>query len=90
MILRERIIKKTKKVHHCNAWEWLSNSDISEIKMEFAEYRAIVKARKNNGKIEIGGSCLYQVGIYDGDFFYCHSIPELHAICCKYDIYSEY
>lgn len=89
MILKEKIIKKTRKVHYCNAWEWISNSDVYNIKMTPDERYSIIKAKKNNGKIEIGSSSLYQVGKYNGEFFYCHCIPELHEICLKYDIYQE-
>lgn len=89
MLLKEKIIKKTKKVHYCNAWNWIKNSDVSEIKMTFKEQISIAKAKKKNGRIEIGSSCLYSVGVWDGDFFACYSIPELHEICIKYEIYQE-
>lgn len=89
MILKEIIIKKTRKVHYCDAWKWIRNSDIHNIKTTLAEKYSLIKAKKNNGKIEIGSSCLYSVGIFDGEFFYCHSILELHEICIKYELYQE-
>lgn len=94
MILKEITIKKTRKVHECNACIWLRESALSEIrsgeiKLTFDELRSIVKAKQNNWKIPVGSSCLYSVGIFDGDFFAFYSIPEIHSICCEYDIYES-
>lgn len=93
-VLKEKIIKKTRKTHICNSCIWLCESALSEIrsgniKLKFAELRSIVKAKQNNWKIPKGDSCLYSVGIYNGDFFACYSIPEIHDICIKYEIYQE-
>lgn len=94
MVLKEKIIKKTRKPHKCNACIWLCESALQEIrsgnlKLTISELRSVVKAKQNNWKIPIGSSCLYSVGVYNGDFFYCHSIPEIHDICMKYEIYCE-
>lgn len=89
IILRERVIKRTKKIHICNACIWLKECALHEINFTFSEYRSIVKAKQNNWKIPIGGTCLYSVGIYENDFFSCYSIPEIHQICIKYEIYQD-
>lgn len=93
-ILKEKIIKKTRKIHVCNACTWLRESALSEIrsgniKLEFSELRSVVKAKQTNWLIPVGSPCLYSVGIYNGDFFACYSIPEIHDICIKYEIYQE-
>ena len=94
--LKEKEIKAVRKDHNCNACEWLVNGDAltmirrGEIKLTISERRAIVKAKQNNWKVKKGQRALYHVGIYDGDFYYCYSIPEIHDICVKYDLYEPY
>jgi len=40
--------------------------------------------------IEIGDPYIRQFNKMDGDVFVWRAIPEIHAICCKYDLCSEY
>ena len=95
-VLKEKIIKKTRKAHICNSCEWLTSTDAltliksGEIKLSITEKRSVIKAKQTNWKIPVGSSCLYQVGVFDGDFYTCHCIPEIHAICIKYEIYQDY
>lgn len=95
-VLKQIEIKKVRKDHYCNACEWLINGEglnmirRGEIKTTISERRAIVKAKNNNWKVKKGERALYFVGTYDGEFYYCHSIPEIHDICVKYDLYEDY
>lgn len=94
--LKQIDIKKVKKDHYCNACDWLRNGDglgmirNGEIKTTISERRAIVKAKNNNWKVKKGERAIYFVGVYNGDFYYCHCIPEIHNICVKYDLYEDY
>jgi len=96
MTLKEKEIKSVRKDHTCNACEWLTSGDglsmirSSEIKTTISERRAIIKAKNNGWKIKKGERALYHVGVWNGDFFYSYSIPEIHDICLKYDLYEEY
>ena len=94
-LLKRIPIKKTKKVHECNASIWLRESALSEIRcgnlpLTISERRSVIKAKQNNWKIPEGSSCIYETGIYNGEFFAFYCIPEIDDICQKYDIYEEY
>lgn len=89
-ILRSINIKHVRKDHRCNACMWLEPvlSDKS-IKLTFSELKSVMMARNNNWKVKKGGPAIYTVGITDGDFGAWYSIPEISAICQKYDIYVD-
>jgi len=55
--------------------------------VSFTERRAIVKARKNNWRIQKGEKYMKQVGVFDGDLSTFRAIPEIHQICYKYEFY---
>jgi hypothetical protein len=86
-------VKKTRKVHECNASIWLSEqlSEIrsGEIRLTISERRAVIRMMRNNWKIPVGSSCEYHVGIYDSDFFATYNDPEIHEICVKYSLYDD-
>ena len=88
MVIKEKIIQKTRKDHECNSCIWLRETALNEMKFTFSEYRSIVKAKQNKWQIPKGSRCIYLVGVWNGDFFASYSIPEIHQICCKYDIYK--
>lgn len=54
----DNIIKEltpiARKVHHCNASDWLVNGYIEPGELTIKELRAIIKARRNNYKIQVG------------------------------------
>lgn len=87
--LSERKIKHARKDHRCAACEWIANTDISEIEMSFSELRSIVRARQNKWKVKAGEPCIYRVFKDGGSIDAFYFIPEIDAICSKYEIYQE-
>ncbi len=92
-ILKEKIVT-AKKDYTCNAcWFILNyaslNEFITDFKLTFSEIKSLVKAKQNHYTILKGEKCIYQVGIYDGDFYTSRAIPEIHEICIKYKMYNE-
>lgn len=82
------ITRKAKKRHECNACLFLFNdSDYRFTKMEFHEYRAIIKAKKANGMIEKGEEYEEVIGKEDAEIYRVRQKPEIHRICCKYEFY---
>jgi hypothetical protein len=78
-----------KKDYPCDACEWLLNGGYPE-GMTISEWRSIVRAKRNGWKIKAGQKYIKQAGIYEGDFYCTRSIPEIHAICLKYDVYESW
>ena len=56
--------------------------------LTFNEKRAIVKARRNKWKIKKGQVYSKQVNKMDGEIYNFKSIPEIHEICLKHDLYQ--
>lgn len=80
---------KARKDYPCDAWGWLSNCDCQEFStLTFSERKSIVKAKRNSFKIKRGEIMYKCSGRFDGEFTIFRAIPELDAICKKYDIYQ--
>ncbi len=70
------------------ACEWISNCmGRNGNPFNFTEWRAIVKAWHNKWMIKKGEPYVYQVLKNSDGFYVFKAIPEIHAICIKYDIY---
>lgn len=87
-VIREQKIKHSRKDSECQACEWINNS-MSKWgnPFTFTEWRAIVKARLNKWIIKKGDPYLLQVNVNSDGLYTFKAIPEIHAICIKYDIY---
>lgn len=94
-ILKEVKIKQVRKDHACNSCLWLDGigstpeSIFSQLTLTNSEKQSIIKAHENKWKVKKGDPAIYCVGITDGDFGAWYSIPEIHDICIKYDLYCE-
>lgn len=81
-----------RKTYTCDASEWLHNGDlrgfIYDCKPTYAELRAIAKAKRNCWRIVLGQEYIKEVGRYQGDFYTWRAIPEIDAICRKYNLYE--
>ena len=92
VFLSERRIKKARKSYRCDASDQIRDllgySSFSDIITD--EERVIWdKAKTNNFMIQQGEQYLYTVLIVDGDFVATKSIPEVHNLLMKYEIYDE-
>ena len=89
-----RLIHQTtpvaRKTHYCNACEFVFNGDINR-GFTFSEYRAIIKARNNGYRILKGEKYIRQfIGdSISGEVWSFKAIPDIHAICLKYDFYED-
>lgn len=78
-----------RKKHVCMASEWVYNSEVwKSEQLTLAELKAIVRARRNGWMIQPGQKYILQVMSGD-DFYIFKAIPEMHAICLKYDLYED-
>lgn len=84
---------KARKDYVCNSYQFLSDeleyNDRFINKLTYSEKRAVVKARKSKGVINKGEIYERYTGRYEGSIFSVPSIPEIAAICTKYDLYSD-
>jgi len=95
IILKEIKIKHVSKDHECNSCLWLygigitPESIFNQIDFNEDEKQSIINAHANRWKVKKGEPAIYCVGISDSDFGAWYSIPEIHEICLKYDIYES-
>ncbi|WP_188051726.1 hypothetical protein [Flavobacterium sp. GP15] len=94
-VISEINIKKSQKDYHCNGCETILeggsfNQFCENVKLTFSEKRALVLAKENNYKIIKGNGYLKQFNKQDGETYVFRSIPEIHKICCKYDLYTDW
>ena len=76
-----------KKDYVCDACPWLFETELTGFTI--AEYRAMVRAKRNGYMIKKGERYLRQVSVCGGDFMVFKAIPEISKICLKYDIYQD-
>lgn len=88
-VIKETKVLKSKKKRRCDAWMIISEC-LSEVADDcnFAEKRALVKALRNNGLIDIGEPYIRQFNKMDGETYTWIAIPELHEICLNQDLYQ--
>ena len=82
-----------RKNYGCDACVWLTEYDWKELislGLTFAERRAVIKARQNGWRIMKGEKHLQATIIgCENEIISWRAIPEIHAICLKYDIYED-
>jgi len=75
-----------RKDYNCSACEWI-REDLRDF--TFAEFREIVRAKRNGWKIKKGQRYIKQINICDGDFCVYKAIPEIHDICIENDLFDD-
>ncbi len=79
-----------RKEYICDAWTWLENdAEYYSGEFTFAELRAMVRAKRNHGKIMPGQKYLKVIGNWCGDFGVFRAIPEINDICMRLDMYED-
>ena len=91
-VIREETIKKARKDHSCDACVFLRENigELDKGTLTFSELRAVARAKANGYKIKKGESYKSQFNEMDGDVYTFKYIPEISAICFKYNLYPEY
>lgn len=82
-----------RKRYECNSCLFLRdvlNDRRSCPRFTYHELRTIVKAKRNGWCIVPGQKYIYQFARDSGETFVTRSIPEIHEICRKYDLYHEW
>lgn len=88
-IIEERKIKAAQKDHGCDACLFIDKHNLRDYTFTFSEWRALLKARENNWTIKKGEPYIRQRNAEGSDIWNFKAIPEIHAICLKYDYYAE-
>lgn len=89
-VISEQRVKKARKAHQCMAWPIVKECLGDGLDdLTFAEKRVIVKARQNNGLINVGEPYVRQFNKMDGETYTWIAIPELHSICSNHDLYQS-
>jgi hypothetical protein len=92
VILKEqRLIAR--KEYACDACENMCADDfMSNPKgygVSFSDMRIMVKIRQEGYKVLKGTPYLYQVGIYDNNFYAIHCRFDAIKLCNKYELFEE-
>lgn len=96
MILKQIKIKSARKDHECNASLFLTDSNIYCDYLNKYNYfthdevAAIERAMVNKFAVKKGEEAIYCVGKDGDDFWHNWSIPAIHEICVKYELYNDY
>jgi hypothetical protein len=77
-----------RKDHDCDSCDWLCNG-FGYVDFSFSDLRNIAKAKKQHWKIKKGQKYQKQINVCDGEIYTFKSIPEIHEICIKHDLYAE-
>lgn len=91
-LINHKEVKAARKNYSCDACEWIlqggSFNELStDFKLTFSEKRSLVKAKQNDYKILKGESYLRQFIADGSDSYEFVAIPEIHAICIKFELY---
>ena len=81
-----------KKTYGCDACCWLDNFSIQDFlahcQPTYGELRTVAKARRNCWRILPGQEYITRVSVSGGELYVFRAIPEIDAICHKYEIYD--
>ena len=81
---------KARKEHNCDACDLILNDLASLVdELTFSEKREIVKARRNNWKIQKGEIYVRQSNKMDGEFYTFKAILPIHEICLDHEVYGD-
>lgn len=79
-----------RKAYTCNACEWLIEALGAEA-FTIAEYRLIVKARRDRWRIHPGQRYIKQFSVdMWGEAYTFRARPEMHELCLKHDLYEDW
>ena len=77
---------KARKPHHCNAFDWIDNSNLGPDDVTKAEWAAIEECRSS--QIQVGAYYLSTEGWFEGEKFHTRSRDDMNDICIKYGLYD--
>lgn len=87
------VIRETKPIarsqYECMASLFIREGGRPDYFRSIQDYRDYIIASRKSFKINKGDRYLYQVNVSYGDFYTFRAIPEIHAICIKYDLYPN-
>ena len=79
-----------RKAYHCDACDWIGNYINDGVTFTIADYRQIVKAKRNQWRIQPGQRYIKQFNTDGNDVWTFRAIPEIHDLCVKYDLYDDW
>ena len=78
-----------RKDYWCDASEYVRES-LSQTEFTYAEYREIVKAKRQGWKIKAGQKYVKQVQSDGGEIITYRAIPTMNDLCYKYDLFPDW
>ena len=78
-----------RKEYWCDASEYVRES-LSQTEFTYAEYREIVKAKRQGWKIKAGQKYVKQVQADGGEIITYRAIPAMNDLCNKYDLFPDW
>jgi hypothetical protein len=92
-LIRERITKKARKEYYCMACmlirEVVGIPNVLEMPLERSEIESLIQAGLNHFQIKVGEPVLRKTFVDNGKIKSFTAIPEVHAICIKYNLYPQ-
>lgn len=79
-----------RKTYPCDACYWIENYINDGVTFTIADYRTIVRAKRNGWKIQPGQQYVKQFNTNGNDTWTFRAIPEIHELCVKYELYEEW
>ena len=84
-----------RKDYKCDSCVWLLEFGnlrqiIDELDLTFTEKRIIIRVWNDRKMIRKGTKYMKQNIKQNGDIYTVRAIPEIHDVCIKNDIYSDY
>ena len=77
-----------RKDYRCDASEYVCDR-VGDQLFSFADYRIIVRAKRDGWKIKKGQRYEKCVGKWDGEWSTFRARQDMHELCLKYDLYQE-
>ena len=77
-----------RKTYRCDASEYVRDACNQGI-FTIAEYRKIIKVKRNGWKIQPGQRYIKQVVVDGGTIFTYRALAEMECLCQKYDLFPE-
>ena len=79
-----------RKAYRCDACEWIENYINDGVTFTIADYRRIVKARRNGWMIQPGQRYIRQFNTDGNEAWTFRAIPEIAELCVKYELYDDW
>lgn len=78
-----------RKQYRCDACERIIDA-VNDGRFTFAEYRKIVRAKRQGWQIQPGQKYVKQFNTDGRDVWTYRAIPEMHELCIEHDLFDDW